>query len=208
MLYGKFDLENERAFYFLCLGFLVLGLLAAASFRRQHSGRMLIALRDNQRAASSYAIAPVKARLSAFAISGGFAGFAGVLSAYKEHQVIAGSYDVFSAIALFLAAAVGGLGSLTFAVLSVIAFQATVLWGPMAWHHLGTTFSAIVPLLITGPLLILNLYINPGGLAGWAFGKRDEWLRRLAAKHKILVPSLVADSLVEDQPMPEPELAR
>jgi branched-chain amino acid transport system permease protein len=208
MLYGKFDLENERAFYFLCLGFLVLGLLAAASFRRQHSGRMLIALRDNQRAASSYAIAPVKARLSAFAISGGFAGCAGVLSAYKEHQVIAGSYDVFSAIALFLAAAVGGLGSLTFAVLSVIAFQATVLWGPMAWHHLGTTFSAIVPLLITGPLLILNLYINPGGLAGWAFGKRDEWLRRLAAKHKILVPSLVADSLVEDQPMPEPELAR
>src|SRR3954452_11666602 len=70
MLYGKFDLENERAFYFLCLGFLVLALGAAASFRRQHSGRMLIALRDNQRAASSYAIAPVRARLSAFAISG------------------------------------------------------------------------------------------------------------------------------------------
>src|SRR3954451_9241477 len=43
MLYGKFDLENERAFYFLCLGFLVLALGAAASFRRQHSGRMLIA---------------------------------------------------------------------------------------------------------------------------------------------------------------------
>jgi branched-chain amino acid transport system permease protein len=211
LLYGKFDLENERAFYFLCLGFLVLGLAAAASFRRQHSGRMLIALRDNQRAAASYAIAPVRARLAAFAISGAFAGCAGVLFAYKEHQVIAGSYDVYSGIALFLAAAVGGLGSLAFAVLSVIAFTATILWGPLAWHHLGHTFSSVVPLLLTGPLLILNLYANPGGLAGWAFGERDKWLRRLAARHKIHVPSLVADSLVEEeaatvlnQPKPEP----
>ena len=208
MLYGKFDLENERAFYFLCLGFLVLALAAAASFRRQHSGRMLIALRDNQRAAASYAIAPVRARLAAFAISGAFAGCAGVLSAYKIHQVIPGTYDIFNGIALFLAAAVGGLGSLSFAVLSVIAFQATVLWGPMAWHHLGTTFSSVVPLLITGPLLILNLYINPGGLAGWAFAKRDDWLRNLAARHNIHVPSLVADSLVDEQDMPEPELVR
>lgn len=209
-LYGNahLNLENERTFYYVCLVFLVLGLAAAASFRRQHSGRMLIALRDNQRAASSYAIAPVRARLAAFAISGAFAGCAGVLSVYKEHQVIAQSYDVFSAIALFLAAAVGGLGSLTFAVLSVIAFQATVLWGPMAWHHLGTTFSSVVPLLITGPLLILNLYVNPGGLAGWAFTKRDDWLRKLAERNKIHVPALVADSLVEEQPMPEPEPPR
>jgi ABC-type branched-subunit amino acid transport system permease subunit len=211
-LYGKFALDGgvsaERTFYFLCLGFLVLALAAAASFRRQHSGRMLIALRDNQRAAASYAIAPVRARLAAFAISGGFAGCAGVLSAYKAHQVIAQSYDVYSAIGLFLAAAVGGLGSLSFAVLSVIGFQATVLWGPMAWHHLGTTFSSVVPLLITGPLLVLNLYVNPGGLAGWAFAKRDNWLRTLADRHKIHVPSLVADSLVDDQEMPEPELGR
>jgi branched-chain amino acid transport system permease protein len=212
MLYGKFALEGsrggERAFYFLCLGFLVLGLAAAASFRRQHSGRMLIALRDNQRAASSYAIAPVRTRLSAFAISGGFAGCAGVLFAYQQHQVLPGTYDVYSAIGLFLAAAVGGLGSLAFGTLSVIAFQATILWGPMAWHHLGHTFSSVVPLLLTGPLLVLNLYANPGGLAGWAFAERDKWLRKLAARHKVHVPSLVADSLVDDTSMPEPELAK
>jgi branched-chain amino acid transport system permease protein len=198
LLYGKFDLENERAFYFLCLGFLVLALAAAWSFRRQHSGRMLIALRDNQRAASSYAIAPVRSRLAAFAISGAFAGVAGVLFAYLQHNVIPGSYDVYSSIAVFLAAAVGGLGSLAFGTLSVIAFEATILFGPMAWHHLGTTFSSVVPLLLTGPLLILNLYANPGGLAGWAFGERDKWLRRLAGRHRIHVPSLIADSLVEE----------
>ena len=216
MLYGKFDLEDPKAFYFLCVGFLVLSLAAAASFRRQHSGRVLIALRDNQRAASSYAVSPVRTRLSAFAISGAFAGLAGVLSAYAQHNVIPGSYDTVSSIGVFLAAAVGGLGSLGAGVLGVIAFEATVLFGPLAWHHLGNTFSSVMPLLLTGPLLILNLYQNPGGLAGWVFAERDKWLRKVAARHNIHVPSLVADSLVEDasmthakpDEMPEPELGR
>ncbi len=186
MLYGKFALDGsiggERSFYFLCLGFLLLVLAAAASFRRHHSGRVLIALRDNQRAASSYSIAPVRSRLAAFAVSGAIAGLAGVLFAYQQHNVIPGTYDVYGSIAVFLAAAVGGLGSLAFATIAVVLFQATILWGPMAWHHLGHTFSSVVPLLITGPLLILNLYSNPGGLAGWAFAERDKWLRRLAAR--------------------------
>ncbi|HET7310003.1 MAG TPA: ABC transporter permease [Mycobacteriales bacterium] len=205
-LYGKFDLEDEKSFYFLCVGLLILCLLAAASFRRQHSGRMLIALRDNQRAAASYSIAPVRTRLSAFAISGGFAGVAGVLMAYQQHNVIPGTYDVLTGIGVFLAAAVGGLGSLMGGTLSVIAFEATVLFGPLAWHHLGHTISDVMPLLLTGPLLIINLYTNPGGLAGWVFEERDKWLRRLAKKHGIHVPSLLADRRVDDTDatMPEP----
>jgi branched-chain amino acid transport system permease protein len=212
VLWGKFALDEsiggigaERAFYFLCLGFLILSLLSAASFRRQHSGRVLIALRDNQRAAASYSIAPVRTRLAAFAISGAFAGLAGVLMAYQQHNVIPGTYDTFSSIGVFLAAAVGGLASLAGGTLSVIAFEATVLFGPLAWHHLGQTFSSVVPLLLTGPLLIFNLYTNPGGLAGWVFEQRDKWLRKLAARHGIHVPSLVADRRVEDAPAPTAE---
>ena len=87
-----------------------------------------------------------------------------------------------------------------------MAFEATVLFGPLAWHHLGHTFSDVMPLLLTGPLLILNLYQNPGGLAGWVYQERDKWLRRLAAKHNIHVPSLVADRFVNEA-MPEPELS-
>ena len=224
-LYGKFALDGttggERAFYFLCVGLLLVCLLAAASFRRQHSGRVLIALRDNQRAAASYSIAPARTRLAAFAISGGVAGLAGVLMAYQQHNVIPGTYDVPTSIGVFLAAAVGGLGSLMGGTLSVIAFEATVLFGPLAWHHLGHTISDVMPLLLTGPLLILNLYTNPGGLAGWVFQERDKWLRRLAAKHGIHVPSLVADRRVDSDGAPveepttatvpfpdEPELAR
>jgi hypothetical protein len=50
-----------------------------------------------------------------------------------------------------------------------------------------------VPLLLTGPLLVLNLYSNPGGLSEVAFRIRDNYLRKAADKAGIMVPSLIAD---------------
>ena len=83
-----------------------------------------------------------------------------------------------------------------------------MLFGPYIYKSWGQTWVSVMPLLLTGPLLIVNLYFNPGGLAGWAFDLRDRWLRRVANRHRIHVPSLVADRLVEETAMPEPELAR
>jgi branched-chain amino acid transport system permease protein len=202
-LYGRFDLDDETSFYFLCLGLLLLCVLAAQSFRKHRSGRVLIALRDNQRAATSYTIPPVRTRLAAFAISGAICGVAGVLYAYQQHNVIPGNYDVFSSIGVFLAAAVAGLGSLAAGVIGVILFEAFVLFGPYVYSGLGPTWFSVIPLLLTGPLLILNLYVNPGGLAGWAFEKRDDWLRRVAIRRRIHVPALVADRLIPEPSMPE-----
>ena len=211
-LYGKFALENslggERAFYFLCLGLLIACMLAAASFRRNRSGRVLIALRDNQRAASSYTVAPIKTRLAAFAIAGAICGVAGTLYVYDQHRITPGNYSIQASIGVFLACAVGGLGSLSAGVLGAISFEAFVLFGPHIYGALGPTWVAVLPLLLTGPMLIVNLYTNPGGLAGWAFEKRDNWLRKVAARRHIHVPSLVADRLVEETSMPEPELVK
>jgi hypothetical protein len=91
-------------------------------------------------------------------------------------------------------------------VLGAISFEAFVLFGPYLYRPLGPTWFAVIPLLLTGPLLIVNLYTNPGGLAGWAFEKRDRWLRRVAERHRIHVPSLVADRLVADPEMPQAEI--
>ncbi|MDQ1745852.1 MAG: branched-chain amino acid transport system permease protein livM [Frankiaceae bacterium] len=214
-LYGRINLEDEKNFYFLCVVMLLLCILAAQAFRKNRSGRVLIALRDNQRAATSYTIAPVRTRLAAFAISGAICGVAGVLYSYQQHNVIPSNYDVFSSIGVFLAAAVAGLGSLSAGVFGVISFEAFVLFGPHVYAPLGPTWFSVIPLLLTGPLLIVNLYANPGGLAGWAFEMRDDWLRRVAAKRRIHVPALIADRMVEagpaatpaePAPMPEPEL--
>jgi branched-chain amino acid transport system permease protein len=199
MVYGRFDLEDNTNFYYACLIALVLVMAAALSFRSNRSGRVVIAMRDNQRAAASYSMNPIRVRLAAFAISGGMAGLAGTLFAYSQHNVLGDSYDVLSSIFVFLAACVAGLTSVWAAVVGVVLFEAFVLFGPDLWQPLGETFTQAVPLLLTGPLLILNLYQTPGGLAGYAFEQRDKYLRRVAEKRGIHVPSLVADRRVEDE---------
>jgi branched-chain amino acid transport system permease protein len=220
VLYGRLAMDDtvtgQRTFYFVCLALLLLSMLASMSFRRQHSGRVLIALRDNQRAASSYTVSPVKTRLAAFAIAGALCGIAGTLIVYDQHRVTPQAFSTPQSIGIFLACAVGGLSSLSAGVVGAVSYEAFVLFGQHLYGGLGQTWIAVIPLLLTGPLLIVNLYQNPGGLAGWAFDIRDNWLRRLAQRRKIHVPALVADRLVEPGPtvdevehsMPEPELVK
>jgi branched-chain amino acid transport system permease protein len=198
LLYGRINLENERSFYFVCLIALALAMSAAIVFRRNRSGRVLIAARDNQRAAPAYAINLVRTRLAAFAVSGGIAGLAGTLFAYYQHNVIPQSYGVLQSIVVFLSATIGGLTSVPYAVLGVIGLEVFTIFGPRFYAHLGQNFVSVVPLLLTGPLLVVNLYFYPGGTAEANFALRDKFLRRIAKKHDILVPSLVADRRVED----------
>jgi branched-chain amino acid transport system permease protein len=202
VVYGRIDLENERYFYFCGLVFFLLSVFAALAFRRNHSGRVLIGMRDNQRATSSYSVNPVRTKLAAFAVSGAFAGLAGVLFAYQQHNVVPDSYNVISSIQVFLAACIGGLTSVWAGALGVISFQAFVFFFPDVYGGLlknHQTIRSVIPLLLTGPLLILNLYFNPGGLAEQAFATRDKFLRRVANKRGIHVPSLVADRLLEEE---------
>ena len=67
VIFDKFDLESDYAFYYVVLVFLALIIAAIWRLRRSRTGRVLIATRDNSRAAQSYGISPVRAQLTAFA---------------------------------------------------------------------------------------------------------------------------------------------
>jgi branched-chain amino acid transport system permease protein len=198
ILYGSIDLENGRAFYYVCLTFLVGVMLAGYAFRRNRSGRVLIAARDNQRAAPAYGINLVRTRLAAFAVSGAFAGIAGVLVTYLQHQVVADSFSVLASVQVFLVTVIGGLTSVGYAVAGAVILEFLTLFGPRYYHFLGQNMITVMPIIVTGPLLILNLYFLPGGLAEGGFGWRDAFLRRVARRRNLLVPSLVADRRVQD----------
>lgn len=193
VLYGVISLESDRNFYFLCLVFLALTMLGAYSFRRFRSGRVLIAARDNQRAAPSYSINLTRTRLSAFAVSGAFAGVAGVLFAYSERTVDPQTYDITQSILIFLAVSIAGVSSVGWTVSGVMILVASDVFGPRLYDLLGQNLAAILPLFLTGPLLVANMYFYPGGSAEWGFGLRDNWLRRIADRRGVLVPSLLAD---------------
>ena len=184
-LYGWIDLENGRTFYLVCLCLFLLTVAAAHALRRNRSGRLFVAARDNARAAEALGISAVRSRLAAFAIAGALAGLAGVLFAYQQHNVIPETYGVAPSIAVFLAAAIGGLTSVWCASLTAIAFEAVVLFGPSAYGNLGHTVATAVPLLLSGPLLVTVLYFNPAGVSERAAALRDRFLRWVADRHGV-----------------------
>ena len=51
---GPFDLHSQRAYYYFCLAVLVVLVAVVARLRRSGVGRVLVAVRDNENAASSF----------------------------------------------------------------------------------------------------------------------------------------------------------
>lgn len=208
ILYGRIDLTGDRAYYYLCLVFLALVMVAALAFRRNRSGRVLIALRDNERGASAFAVHPARTRLAAFAIAGGIAGLAGVLFDYAQQNVVPGTYSPQASLVLFLAVAIAGVSSVSWAVIGVMVLELSVVFGPKIYDLFhSNTIETVAPLLLTGPLLLINASFNPGGAADQGMQLRDRLLRRVAKRRGLVVPSLVADVMQSPDPVPMPEAA-
>ena len=190
LLWRRIDLSNDRYYYYLCVVFLGVALLAARSFRRNRSGRILIAVRDNQRAAPAYGINLARTKLAAFAVSGGIAAMAGVLLAYQQRAIDPSTYGISNSVLIFLIAVIGGLTSLPGAVMGAILIEGVYLLVEPHFKGAG--------LLVTGPGLLLILLFLPGGFAEGMYRVRDSFLRWVANRHDILVPSLVADRRATD----------
>jgi branched-chain amino acid transport system permease protein len=93
LLWERFDLEDNYTMYLLCLAFLALAILAAAGVRKARSGRVLVATRDNERAAEASAVPTTLVKLSAFVLAGAIAGVAGGLHVQIAHSLAQGSYN-------------------------------------------------------------------------------------------------------------------
>lgn len=183
ILWERWDMERGYPMYAVCLVFLVLSVLAAKSVRGTRSGRVIIATRDNERAADSASVPTTRIKLSAFLLAGFIAGAAGALHVTILHGLNQGTYAPEMSLDVFSTAVIGGLGSLTGAISGVLFFQ---------WLSSITALGDIRP-LISGAGLLFVLLIFPGGFAQLAASLRDRYLRRVAERRDILVPSLVAD---------------
>ena len=199
VLYGRIDTSSDLAFYYLCLAFLVAGVLSLRSMRRSRTGRVLIAARDNPRAVQAYGVGLARARLAAFAVSGALAAVAGSLFAYQQGAVDSGAFPVTTSLTVFAMVVVGGLSRPMGAVLGAI-YLVGVERVP------GLREIELVQLLTTGIGLVILLLLLPGGFTAAVLNVRDAFLRRVANKHGIDVPSLTADRLQEDDQPAEPHM--
>ena len=176
---------NARAYFYFCVVMTALVVYLAMRLRRSRTGRILIAMRDNERMAQAYGVHLVRARLLAFALSGGMAGFAGVLYAAQQRSISAGSYGPDLSVAMFLMAVLGGLGSVY-----------AVLAGAVYFGVASNIFSGQVGQLLTSGLgvLVVMLFF-PAGLGAVIYALRDAWLRRIAQRYRLYVPSLAGDRI-------------
>jgi ABC-type branched-subunit amino acid transport system ATPase component/ABC-type branched-subunit amino acid transport system permease subunit len=173
---GPVDLAAPRTYYYLCLTALVVCVLMVSRLRSSGVGRTLIAVRDNAPSAAAFTVSPTTAKLTAFAVSGALAAFAGGLLAGLRVQFGAEAFGVSESLRVVAMTVIGGLGSVAGSVMGAVY----VVGAPAVFQG-----SQAAALLTSGiGLLVLLLYF-PGGLAQLLYQLRDSLLaladRRLAA---------------------------
>lgn len=179
-------LADQRNYYYFCVGIVLLCLLGLRNLRTSSLGRAMVAVRDNDRAAASYGVGLITAKLSAFAVSGFLAALAGYLYLFNAGNLDSGSFPPLTSLLLFAAVVIGGLGSPAGAILGALYFRGVSYFLPDYVQFLATSLG-----------LLLILMFLPGGLGSLLFGARDALLRRYANSRGIRVPSLIADTREE-----------
>jgi ABC-type branched-subunit amino acid transport system ATPase component/ABC-type branched-subunit amino acid transport system permease subunit len=187
VLWARFNLANNKTYYFLCLAFLVLTIFFIQGLRRARSGRTLLATRDNQKAVAAMGVPPVRVKMGGFILAGVIAGVAGGLYATLLGAVGYQTFDPTLSIVVFSMAVIGGLNSIS-----------GVLMGVGLVEVLSYAFPKY-QLEFTGVGLLLVLLFLPGGLGEGVQRIRDAILRKVALRRDILVPSLVADRMEESR---------
>jgi len=196
-LLGRYDLSSDTAFYYVSLVGLLLAIASTLAVRRSRSGRVFIAQRDNVRAAQSVGIPATRTRLVAFALSGAIAATAGGLLAYQTGTVSDKTFPASLSVLVFVFAIVGGIASPSGAVLGAVAYGVLKFYGNDIFAFLDVVGLHVVRQRIaefgvaTGVLFVLGFF--PGGLAAAGTRVRDRFLRGVAQRRGLVVPSLIAD---------------
>ncbi len=169
-LFG-FAFDNEVRLYYLCLGAALLGALVLANIMSRRPGRMIIALRDNEIAATSFGIPSVRMKVSVFALSAVYAAAGGALYAALVTFISTEHFTVWLSISFVAMVVVGGLGSI-------------------AGSFLGAAFVVLLPELLRGAgdyqqlvygvAMIVVFIAWPSGLMGGLLALRRA-VRREAA---------------------------
>jgi len=153
-----FDLKlRSTEFLYLCLFFLVIVMAVCWWLTRCWAGLACFALREEEAAAASVGISPVRFKLLAFVIGTGMAGLGGALYAHFMRFISASDFAFPLSVSLLSMVVVGGIGT---------------LWGPI----LGALIIGVLPevfrpltdyrILFYTMLLLLMIRFQPGGLLG------------------------------------------
>jgi len=144
------------------LAMLIASCLIVVNIRRSATGRTFLAVRSNERAAAAIGIDVSRTKLIAFGVSSFLAGLGGAMLAYLRGAVSADSFGVFTSLTLVAFAYLGGIASVTGAIVAGAIAPGGVLVGLL---DKGFDFGQYAT-LIGGFTLVLTAVLNPDGVVG------------------------------------------
>ena len=167
---------------------LVVTVVGVANIRRGRTGRRLIAVRTNERAAAALGISVPEAKLYAFALSAAIAAFGGIVLAFRSTSISYAPFTSFTSIMDVGLATIGGIGYLLGPVLGG-TLAAGGLWSGV-FDAIGPGISRYIP-LISGISFILVVLLNQNGIAKesiaqahWVAGRISRRLPRPRSRQK------------------------
>lgn len=161
------------------LAVFVLVALAISNLRKSRSGRRMIAVRTNERAAAALGIGVAGVKLYAFGLSAAIAAAGGILIAFNSTSIGYGNFDSLTSIAYVGFALLGGVGYLMGAVVGATMGPGGV--NVQLFNLFGEGFGAYIP-LVGGLSLIVFIILNQNGIVKEML-VQIAWVRRkLGAK--------------------------
>lgn len=166
-------LTHKSRYAIFVLVLFVIAALAVLNLRRNLTGKRLIAIRNNERAAASLGISVVGHKVYAFAVAAGLAALGGILGDFQHSTLTFDQFAVPANIEAITQSVIGGVGFLGGGMLA--AFNAS--GGPL---YFFISLAADVQgwyLVAFAVLLLVVLIVNPDGIAS-VVADQVAWVRR------------------------------
>ncbi|MFO1192027.1 MAG: branched-chain amino acid ABC transporter permease [Rhodoferax sp.] len=185
---GSFELNTPMRWYFFLVPVVALVYWGLHNSLQTREGRLLMAMRDHELAATAVGADVRVLRLKAFMLSSAIASMAGALYAYYLTNVTSEAFGIQFAIQFIAMIIIGGMGSLGGSLVGAALWLLlpSVINGFASQAGDSTGLVQIVLVehkaqlvqLIFGGLVILLLIFAPGGIAGMG----NQWRNRLLAR--------------------------
>jgi branched-chain amino acid transport system permease protein len=179
---GWLPLADDQFLYLLTLLIGGVMFLLAWNIVRGSAGRAIVAVRENEIPASAMGVDLARVKTSVFATSAAFAGVAGALYVFAIGFVAPEAFTVTVSLSFLAALVVGGLGSIGGVVFGALFIE-------FVPEYAGDVNEALTG-VIYGGVLILFMYVLPGGAAGlgrtlWRLLGRGEPARESPAETRV-----------------------
>ncbi len=161
LIYG--NKTSRPVFALFLVAILTILCLMVANIRRSGSGRVMLAVRGNERASAAVGINNTQVKMMMFALSSFIAGMGGALIAYRFGAVSDLSYGTIASLTALSFAYLGGITSVSGAVTAGIVAASGISF--FAINELFGSFGTWEA-FIGGVLLIVTAIMNPEGIAG------------------------------------------